>query len=81
MTAKESVIAEALKLSEAERLEVAEMLFESVEESADPGADAAWAEEIERRLKSIESGEAEFMTKEQATRFIMGDEDDGITPD
>ena len=49
MSAKQNVIVEALQLNEAERLEVAEALYESLEGSPDPGAAAAWDAEIARR--------------------------------
>jgi putative addiction module component (TIGR02574 family) len=54
MSAKQNVIEEALRLTEDERLEVAEALYESLEGPADPDVEAAWAAEIERRVKSID---------------------------
>jgi putative addiction module component (TIGR02574 family) len=79
MSAKEHVIIEAMKLPEAERLEVAERLFESLEGQADPEAEEAWASEIERRIQSIDAGQARFLTWEQARARIEG-EGDGSTP-
>lgn len=46
--------AEALKLTAGERAAFAQMLLASLEEDAE--IDAAWAEEIERRVVDIESG-------------------------
>ena len=80
MSGKENVIAEALKLSEADRVEVAEKLYESLDSTVEPDAEAAWGKEIQRRLKSIDTGEASFLTKEEAEKLIMGG-DDGATPD
>ena len=80
MSGKENVIAEALKLSEADRVEVAEKLYESLDNTVEPDADTAWGEEIQRRLNSIDSGEAAFLTKEEAEQLIMRG-DDGATPD
>lgn len=47
---------EALKLDEAERAELAGLLFESLEPEADEGVEAAWREEIERRMKALDKG-------------------------
>ena len=46
--------AEALKLTAGERAAFAQMLLASLDE--DDEIDAAWAEEIERRVADIESG-------------------------
>lgn len=46
--------AEALKLTAVERAAFAQMLLASLDEDAE--IDAAWAEEIERRVADIESG-------------------------
>lgn len=46
--------AEALKLTAGERAAFAQMLLASLDEDAE--IDAAWAEEIERRVADIESG-------------------------
>ena len=67
MTVNE-LIDEAMKLPEGERLEVAERLFESLEGPPDPDAEQAWAVEIERRIKSIDSGKARFLSWEQSLR-------------
>lgn len=50
------VLNAALRLSEAERLQVAEALLATVEAEPDQEADAAWAEEIERRTQEIDRG-------------------------
>jgi putative addiction module component (TIGR02574 family) len=48
---------EATELSEGERAELAGLLLESLEGEPDEGVEAAWAEEIERRVRQIDSGE------------------------
>ena len=48
---------EALKLSQEERAALAERLWLSLE--PDPAIDKAWALEIERRIKEIDSGAVE----------------------
>ena len=49
---------EALKLSQSERLKLARTLLESSEATGDADADAAWEEEIERRIQMINAGVA-----------------------
>ena len=73
MSAKQNVINQALQLSEADRLEVAEALYESMEGPAEPGAEAEWNIEVERRLRAIDSGQAKLIPWEQARRRIAGD--------
>jgi len=69
MSTKEHVIEAALKLSEAERLEVAERLYESVEHRVE--SDEWWDQEIERRIKAADSGESKAIPWEEARRQMM----------
>jgi putative addiction module component (TIGR02574 family) len=48
---------QATALSEGERAELAGRLLDSLEGQPDEGVEAAWAEEIERRIRQIDSGE------------------------
>lgn len=72
MTAKDNVIIEAMKLPERERMEVAERLYESLDGPPDLDAEEAWAAEIERRLRLIDSGQAVLIPWEEARQRIMG---------
>jgi putative addiction module component (TIGR02574 family) len=55
MSAKiETIEAEALKLTPAERARLVERLITSLD--IDPAIEAAWAEEVERRNAEIETG-------------------------
>ena len=47
---------DALTLPQSEQLKLARTLLESAEASGDVGADAAWEEEIERRIQLIDAG-------------------------
>jgi putative addiction module component (TIGR02574 family) len=60
-TAKDGVIAEAMRLSEVERLEVAERLYESLEGPA----------ELEQRVKAADAGQGRFIPWEEARRQIV----------
>ncbi len=57
-----AVFEDAMKLTDKEREELANELWESlplmepVDEEADPGAEAAWDAEIDRRIAEIDSG-------------------------
>ena len=46
--------AEALQLTAAERVRLADLLLASV--AGDPGVDQEWAEEVDRRLAEVEAG-------------------------
>lgn len=46
-------------LKEDERAELIGMLFESLEIGADEGVEAAWLQEIERRVAELDSGAVE----------------------
>ena len=48
---------EASQLPEADRAELAGRLLESLAGEPDEGVEAAWSEEIERRVRQIDSGE------------------------
>ena len=50
------MLAEALRLDLDARAEVAAELLASLDGPTDPGAEAAWAVEIERRVAAIEAG-------------------------
>jgi putative addiction module component (TIGR02574 family) len=77
MSSKQSVIAEVLRLSEAERLEVAEAVYESLEGPADAGAEQAWAQELARRMADIDSGRVKLIPWSEARPQIAGDDADG----
>jgi putative addiction module component (TIGR02574 family) len=48
---------EASQLPEAERADLAGRLLETLQGEADQDVEVAWAEEIERRIRQIDSGE------------------------
>jgi putative addiction module component (TIGR02574 family) len=56
---------EASQLTENERAELAGLLLESLEETPDEGVEAAWSEEVERRVREIDSGEVTTVPWEQ----------------
>ena len=75
-TAKE-IIEAALKLDPAERVHVAEAIWESVDED-EPAEDVErlWREELVRRRQKIESGQARFFSidevRAEAQKILRG---------
>lgn len=55
----------AAQLPEQERAELALSLIESLDGPADPNVEEAWAQEIERRVRQVEKGEAELIPAEE----------------
>jgi putative addiction module component (TIGR02574 family) len=71
MSSKEHVIEAALKLSEDERLEIATLLYESLEGPPGSRTDEEWDQEIQRRLEAADSGQTKAIPWEEAWRQIM----------
>lgn len=66
------LLAEALKLPVEARAALAGSLIESLDETVDENAEAAWAEEIARRLRELDSGKAKTIPWSEARRMILG---------
>jgi putative addiction module component (TIGR02574 family) len=79
MHAKQHVIDEALRLSEADRLEVVEALYESLEAPLDPSVEQAWSVEIERRLADQDAGQVRPIPWSEARAKIPGGEGDAAS--
>jgi putative addiction module component (TIGR02574 family) len=71
--AVEAVLADALKLDMEARAELAAELLASLDGPADPGAEEAWAAEIERRAAAIESGTLKLESWDEVKRRIERD--------
>jgi putative addiction module component (TIGR02574 family) len=56
---------EASELSEAERAELAGRLLQSLHGEPDDDVEAAWAEEVERRVRQIDRGEVKTIPWEE----------------
>ena len=63
---------EALKLPAEARAALAGSLIESLDETVDEDVEAAWAEEIRRRLEGLDAGKAKTIPWSQARRMILG---------
>ena len=56
---------EAAELPDSDRAELAGRLIDSLDTETDVDVETAWAEEIEHRIRQIESGEAKTIPWEQ----------------
>ena len=68
--AAKAVLAEALRLGEHERAELAAEVLASLDGPADADADAAWEAEIRRRIAAIDAGEIELEPWDAVKRRI-----------
>ena len=65
-----SVLADALRLDDEARAELAAELLASLDGPADPDAERAWDAEIERRIAAIEGGTIPLEPWEQVRRRL-----------
>jgi len=61
----EELARRARALSREDRLRLAEELLASLHEQPDPEIEAAWDEEIRRRIEEIESGKAKLVPAQE----------------
>jgi len=66
------LLEEALRLPPEARAAIAGRLMESLDEHVDEDAEAAWAAEIARRLKEMDSGQVTPIPWAEARRRILG---------
>ncbi len=66
----EQVLQSALGLDPNERAEIAASLISSLDANIDTDADVAWAEEVKRRLESIDRGEAQLFPAAEVMRAM-----------
>ncbi len=59
------LLEEASQLPESDRAELAGRLLESLQGQPEEGVEAAWAEEVERRVRQIDSGEVQTIPWEE----------------
>jgi putative addiction module component (TIGR02574 family) len=72
------VLEDALALPEDARTDLLEALIESLEPPAESPAEveAAWTDEIARRLKDVETGAVKPIPWDEARKMIFGPRDD-----
>jgi len=62
------LLEQALALSPEEQEALADSLISSLGDKVDPGVEAAWREEIARRIAELDSGEAKTIPWEEVRR-------------
>ena len=72
VTKYESVLAQALELSEEERELLAIQVGLSLNESPAGGYETRWEAEIKRRIEAVDRGEEEEMDWEEVREELMG---------
>jgi len=70
MPNRREILPELLKLPAHERARLATELVQSLDESKDPDAAAAWLEELDRRAREVVSGTAKLEDWTKARRRI-----------
>ena len=73
------LLEEALRLPPEARAAIAGRLLESLGNEVDEDAEAAWAEEIARRLKEVDSGKVATIPWAEARKRILGGGGDGAS--
>ena len=68
----ESILIEALQLPMQERAALVSRLLASLDEQVDEGVDAAWGEEIAKRLKEIDEGKVQMVPWETVRAEMRG---------
>lgn len=71
MTNLDRILADAMKLTDEERLELADRLVKAV--PIDPDIEKAWLEEVERRFAEEDAGKTESIPWDEARRQIFAD--------
>jgi putative addiction module component (TIGR02574 family) len=69
-TQAEQVLQTALALPPGERAEIAASLIDRFDEKAAADMDAAWAEEIKRRIESIDNGQVQLIPAAEVMRSM-----------
>jgi putative addiction module component (TIGR02574 family) len=62
---------DASELSERDRATLAGLLIESLEADAEPDVEAAWSEEIKRRVADLDAGNVETVPWEEVRRRLL----------
>jgi len=67
------VFQQAVQLPERDRATLAGLLIETLDPVSEPHVEAAWSEEIERRLAEIEGGTVELIPWENVRAELFGE--------
>ena len=62
---RKKLVEELLDLEDGERAEIVGMLIESLDVEVEEGVEAAWLQEVERRMESLETGDIKTVSWEE----------------
>lgn len=65
------ILKDTLALPPEARAEIADALFESLDDPADQDVERAWSAEIARRMQQIDAGEVQLVTWSEARRITL----------
>ena len=68
----EEIVREASRLSHEQRLDLASLLLELNEDSADAATSAEWEQEIMARIRAVDGGQSEGVSFEDVMRDAEG---------
>lgn len=66
---------QAVALEEADRATLAGLLLESLDAEPDAGAEAAWAREIERRVRELDDGRVRAVSWQEVKARLLAADD------
>ena len=72
----QEILDAALKLNDQEKAAIAASLIESLDPDYDEGCDEAWAGEIAKRMRDLDSGQVKTVPWSEARRMILQPSDD-----
>jgi putative addiction module component (TIGR02574 family) len=71
------VFQEAVQLPEQDRATLAGLLIETLDPVSEPDAEAAWSEEIKRRLAQVDAGTVELISWEEVRAELFAQPNEG----
>jgi putative addiction module component (TIGR02574 family) len=71
------VFQEAVQLPEQDRATLAGLLIETLYPVSEPDAEAAWSEEIKRRLAQVDAGTVELISWEEVRAELFAQPNEG----
>ena len=72
----QEILDAALKLNDQEKAAIAASLIESLDPDYDEGCDEAWAAEIAKRMREVDSGQVKTVPWSEARRMILQPDND-----
>ena len=71
------VFQEAVQLPERDRATLAALLIETLDPVSEPDVEAAWSEEIKRRLAEVDAGKVELISWEDVRAELFAQTNEG----